>query len=132
MPFTGSFNVQGSFGEISAANFDSGTASAGQVLTADGSGGAAFAAGGGIPIPVTADWSVWSNLATDILNAFPVITTGYLMNIFLISADRLFASSAMAGRDGEDITGRFESPGPFGPAPTTGICFGFPQSFGEI
>lgn len=42
MPFAGSFNIQGSFGTISAANFNSGAATDGQVLTADGSGGAAW------------------------------------------------------------------------------------------
>ena len=50
MPFTGSFNIQGSFGEISAANFDSGNAPDTHALFADGEGGAEWRApAGGSP-----------------------------------------------------------------------------------
>lgn len=44
MPFAGSMNIQASFGGITANNIDSGAADSGDVLTADGSGGAAWQA----------------------------------------------------------------------------------------
>lgn len=62
-------------GPAQAGDIDSESASAGQVLTADGSGAAMWAAAPlGIPIPVTADWATSTNMTTDLQNVLGVVS----------------------------------------------------------